>query len=114
MPTFRPDIAAHPLDEFVPGNLLVVGVFVTENFAWAMREVAADVPSRRQERLERQTCDLISRCAGLQGRLPRHPHAVLLPYRLRDVQDPTPLPLLLCDFNDSILFGVLADAVPET
>lgn len=113
VPTFRPNVTIHALCEFLPGALLVVGVCVTENFAWGIREVAADVPARMEERLERMTCDVVSRCGGLHGRLPRYPAAILLPYRFPD-SDPTPMPILLCDYHDTILFGLLSDAVPDT
>ncbi len=113
---FRPNIDAYSVAEFVPGVHFVAGagVHVTENFIWALREVAADVPTQFRERLDSLCADVISRCAGLRDHLPRYPEGLLLPYRVAGTQDPTPLPLLLCDFHDSILFGVLSDATPET
>lgn len=110
MPEFRPNITMHRIEEFLPVDSFAVPIWVTENLAWAMREVGHLMPSQISE----QTTDLVRHFAGLRGCLVEYPEADLLRYHLARSTASHPVPLLLCSYLGSILFGVQSDAIPES
>lgn len=110
MVLIRPDVSLYAHGEFFSVALIGRGWLVTDNFFWEIRKTANGC-SEIHERMNELAGDVLGRCGGLRGRLPKFPQAVLIPYHLPYVSEP--LPLVLADHVEGMIFSVLSDIQPN-